>query len=387
MNKRLKTTAIISGSAALLLVIFYQSGLFSTGKIPPGNTKTIRAGGQPENLLTLKMRTIIERYHAVGTIHSRTEVELSSRITARVLVVNARSGDKVEKGSVLVKLDDTELRSALARTEDQVRKAASAVNAANQAVNKAKAVFTLAKQEYERNKILYAKNVVSKRSMDQATSVYEGALSNLSEAKAGKAQAESALEAARSSVAEAKARLGYATIRAPFTGVVAKQLADPGDLASPGIILITIFDPTRIMFYVPIRESLVSKIKIGDPLSVIVPAINRKVPGKVREIVPSVDPGSRTFLVKVCLLDNTSLMPGMFGTLELNVGETSVLTVPETAVSTIGQLKYAHVVGDDGSVTKRLVRTAPYKDKELIIVAGLKAGERIERNIQTAPLR
>ena len=141
------------------------------------------------------------------------------------------------------------------------------------------------------------------------------------------------------------------------------------------------------MFYVPIRESLVSKIKIGDTLSVIVPAINRKVPGKVREIVPSVDPGSRTFLVKVCLLDNTSLMPGMFGTLELNVGETSVLTVPETAVSTIGQLKYAHVVGDDGSVTKRLVRTAPYKDKELIIVAGLKAGERIERNIQTAPLR
>ena len=186
-----------------------------------------------------------------------------------------------------------------------------------------------------------------------------------------KIQADAIKKATQETVKEVAAKLGYATIKSPFDGVVAQQLADPGDLASPGIILMTVFDPKRIMLYVPVREGLVSQIKINETFDIDVPALKLTVPGKVREIVPSVETGSRTFLVKITVLDGNGLMPGMFATLKLAVGSKKVIIIPDSAIEHIGQLEYATIITSNKSKTKRLIRTVPYQNKRRIVISGL----------------
>ena len=182
-------------------------------------------------------------------------------------------------------------------------------------------------------------------------------------------------------VRNAEAWLAYASIKSPLDGIISKQLAEAGDLATPGIILMTVFDPKQIMLYVPISESLVSLLKIGTPLEINVPAVHQTVPAIIREIVPSVDPGSRTFLVKVCIKESGNLMPGMFGTLNLQTGTKSAILIPKTAIMNIGQLEYVMIIRN-GEGFKQLIRTIDYSDDMVNVVTGLSPKDKILKNIK-----
>jgi len=377
MKKKLKFIFISLGGIALILVIMFQSGTFATGKIDPGNSQLTPPIPNTTQLLTIKKQDIPLLYHAVGTIHSRTEIDLSSRITARVLEVKARSGDKVKKGEILFELDKTDLNAMLTRAKENLNATKAAIKAANQEINKAKSTFNLAKSNLKRDTILFEKKIIPKKLIESTTSRYEQSESALNESEQNKMRNIAAAEAAQASVKEASAKLAYASIRSPFDGIVAEQLADPGDMASPGIILMTIFDPTRIMFYVPISESLVNLIKVGERLPINIQAVKKNVDGEIREIVPSVDPGSRTFLVKICILKDNHLMPGMFGTLNLKTGTQKVILIPDTAIIKIGQLEYVNVVKNAKSI-KQLVRSVKYDKNQSEIISGLQVGDTIE---------
>ena len=382
MGKIKKTITIVVGLAAVLLVICYQSGFFNSARIKPGNTVSLKNAkiADGKNALVLKESIVPEYYSAVGTIHSRTEVELSSRITARVIDVKKRSGDKAKKGEVLIELDKRELAAQRLKAEKYVVEASSGVMAMEQAVKNAEAAYKLSNENYKRDKLLFAKGVIPQKVLDQTVSQRDQAASVLAQAKQRKLQSLALKEVALGAVTEVNAKLGYATITSPFDGIVGKQLVEAGDLASPGIILMTVFDPSRIMFYVPVRETLVTKIKRGDQLKIDVPALGVIVPGEVREIVPSVDPGSRTFLVKICVLKNKGLVPGMFATLKLRIGSKKALIIPSEAVENIGQLEYVTVLLNDETTGKRLVRTSPYEKGKLMVVSGLASGDTILLN-------
>ena len=377
MNRHAKTLAMAAVVAVLLVLILWQSGVFRTDLIEPGEAAAEYPKAAADEILAVEETEIPSLYHAVGTIHSRTEAEVAARITARILDVKVRSGDKVKTGDILVELDKTDLAERLQQARERVKEAKAALKAAEQSVKEMSAVFELAKQNFERDKVLFKKDVIPKKQFDATRSQYEAAMAALNRANERKTSAQAAIEAAQAAVKEQSAMLGYATITAPFDGIVARQLADPGDLASPGVTLITLFDPTRIMFYVPIREGLVRKVKVGDKIMVDVPAAGEAVEGVIREIVPSVNVGSRTFLVKICLPKNGGLMPGMFGSIALNVGKQKAILIPKEAIVNVGQLEYVGVVDKTGGVRKRLVRTLPYDGARRGVVSGLRRGERI----------
>ena len=327
--------------------------------------------------MTIKEQEIPTYYRAVGTVHSRTEVELASRITARIIEIKARSGDKVEKGEVLIELDKSDLEAQLSRAKEMLNESQAAIKSADQEILKVKAAFTLASSNLKRDQLLFSKKVVPQKVLDQSTSNFEQAQSSLSQAEQNKSRFFSAAEGAQAAVREALARLQYATIKSPFDGIVAQQLTDPGDLASPGITLMTVFDPSRIMFYVPISESLVEQVKIGDKLPVEVQALKASVEGEIREIVPAVDPGSRTFLVKICVDKTQALMPGMFGSLNLKTGTRKVVIVPDNAITRIGQLEYVQLRKNDGSQTRQLIRSVRHSESQMEVISGLNTGETI----------
>ncbi len=346
-GKTAKWIEILVAIGLIVVVMFWQTGAFAGGKIKPGRTSLPGAAGGAATL-TVQSVEVPVVYKAVGTVRSRTEIDLSPRIVARIQEIKVRSGDRVTKGNVLVKLDDAELTSGLRQVAEHVRQARAALD--------------LATTEQERARKLLATGSISQQAFDLADS--------------NARQARAAFEAATEAQKSAEAVLGYATLVSPIDGVVAERLADPGDIASPGNILLRVFDPTRLMLDVPVREGLVTRIKLGEQVPFHVDALNTNLTGEVREVVPSVDPGSRTFLVKICINETPALMPGMFGVLQLPIGTRRALTLPANCVQRVGQLEYVRTLLD-GQPRQILVRTVPAADGKIEIVSGLEAGMQV----------
>ena len=343
-GRKAKWIEIIVAIGLIVVVMFWQTGAFAGGKIKPGRTPLPGTDSQG-GTITVNATEIPLVYKAVGTVRSRTEIDLSPRIVARIQEIKVRSGDRVAKGDVLVKLDDAELTSGLRQVAEHVRQARAALD--------------LATTEQERARKLLATGSISQQGFDLADSSAR--------------QARAAFDAATEAQKSAETVLGYATLVSPMDGVVAERLADPGDIASPGNILLRVFDPTRLMLNVPVREGLVTRIKLGEQVPFHVDALNTNLTGEVREVVPAVDPGSRTFLVKICIGETPALMPGMFGVLQLPTGTRQALIVPVSVVTRIGQLEYVRTLMD-GQPRQVLVRTVPAADGKVEVVSGLEAG-------------
>ncbi|MDD2403669.1 MAG: efflux RND transporter periplasmic adaptor subunit [Victivallaceae bacterium] len=332
----------------IILAILYQSGAIGAGtKVLPGE-KDITPNSQLE-WHTLSASDIPTYYSAVGTIRSREEIDIISRLfTARVISVNFNSGDAFKSGDILVKLEDNDLQAQ--------------VEAAQENLNSAESRLKFAEEEYQRYSKLVETQIVARR-------VYEESVSNLNVAKAQVAMMKHELKVARTN-------LEYATLLAPFDGIVAERNSDPGDLATPLNPLMKVFNPAKLQLHVPIRENLYRKININDQLQVAVESSGKTFTAVVKEIVPSVDPGSRTFIINADLSGvPTGLMPGMFARCEIPVGSKSALTVPQSAILKIGQLEYLSVRADNGTVLKQLVKTVPLRNSNLLeIVSGVNHG-------------
>lgn len=332
----------------IVWAMLYQSGTIGVGlKVPPGEKDLPDKDQTPWQ--TLEETRVPITYSAVGTVRSREEIDLISRlITARVIQVNFNNGESFQKDDVLIRLEDQDLRSKMEAAKENLKGAESRL------------AFAL--EEHARYAKLVESSAVSRRT-------YEEAISNLNSAKAQVAMMKHELE-------NAETNLSYATIRAPFSGIVAERNCDPGDLATPLNPLMKIFNPAKLQLRVPIRENLFDKIKQDEKLLVSVESTKKQYPAAIREIIPSVDPGSRTFLIHACLSGDTAgLMPGMFATCVIPIGEKTVLSVSPDSILKIGQLEYLLVRSHDGQTVKNLIKTdsLPGTDRR-IILSGAKNG-------------
>lgn len=344
MKKGYKIILIVAAVVFIVLAILYQTGTFNMSTIAPGEVAA-PVEKNTGKVIMLHRQSVPIIYKSVGTVRSRDEIELSPRITARVIDITRRSGDSIKKGEVLVRLDDSDLLATKQRAQENLKAA--------------EAVFQAMEKEYIRQKQLLAKDVSPRKTFEQAEEAWK--------------TAQAGVNATAQALKVAEANLSYATIESPMDAIVSDRLDDPGDLASPGNIIMKIFDPKRLMLYVPVRESLVQRVKVGDKINFYVEALRKSYTGEVREIVPSVDTGSRTFLVKMCILGSTTgLMPGMFGTIALKLGTEQAFIVPENAIIRIGQLEYLTIVGKDGARSRIMVRTVPGPEPgTLRIIAGI----------------
>ena len=373
---RLKRLSKVLGPAAGLIVIVWvivwQAG--GCGKrIAPGRV-TEGAPAPVGRTLTVTFTNVPVVYTAVGTIRSRTEVQLAARIVARILTVTVRAGDHIRSGDTPVTLDDAELRTAANQAKERVAGALAGMAAAAERSVQARSALDLAAADRDRYRKGAADKAVAQQVLDTAEDAYRQAVSRMAQAEQGRISAQADVRAATEAQYQAETVVGYASVVCPMDGVVSERLADPGDLATPGSTLLRLFDPTRLLLEVPIREGLVTRVKVGDKLPVTLDALGRKLEAEVREIVPSVDAGSRTFLAKLCLPQAEGVMPGMFGTLALRLGERQALLVPENVLVRAGQLEHVNVVVVDRT-TRVMVRTAPAAAGYVEILAGLQVGD------------
>lgn len=277
-----------------------------------------------------------KRLELIGSLAAVDEVHLQAEDEVRVTAFHFEEGAHVEKGQLLVTLDDRKAQARLAETRARSQRARS---------------------ELRQAKKLLRKKVISAQEYNQ---LREAAV-----------------------MAKAELRLsslvaGQAIIRAPFSGMIGERQASVGQLLAPGdtIATLTGVDPIEVKFEVP--ERFVAAVTVGQSVHFVAPAFpGEAFEGKVRYSSPKIDPSSRSLAVKAQLEnDDLRLRPGMFGHVELvlDVAE-NALVIPEAAISQRGERASVMVVDENRKAHLREVLVGGRVAGRVEIAEGVREGE------------
>lgn len=364
--------------AAVGGIVAWATGAFSRAeRVAPG--KGVEPAGLPAPARTAPVRResvpVVEE--AVGTVRSATVVAVSSQVSAQVLEVKRRPGATVRKDEPLVVLDDRELVARKAQALQAVEAATAARRRAEQAKAQGEARLRQATLRNDRMKALAASKTVTPEVAEAAEADWLSAKAAVADAEASIAAADAQREQAAQVVAEAEIALSRTKIASPIDGVVSERAVEPGDLAWPGRTLLVVLDPAAQRLEARVRESLIARVGKDQALEVVVPAAGATAVGKVAEIVPSADPLSRTFTVRVDFGPVAGVHAGMFGRLRIPAGRRETVVVPRAAVARVGQLESV-VVEEGGRWLRRLVATGLDVGADGVeVLSGLSGGETV----------
>ncbi len=332
--------------AVLLLMVAFMAGYFSD-KIEPAVTEPVAADTAAAVAVTQSIEPFSEPVPA--SVEAKEATMISSRLLARITAIHVRAGDYVERGQLLLELEKTDLIARARQAREQVRSV--------------EARLTEARQNLRRAEELHQRGLIAVADRDAA--------------RADAAALEADLSSARQALEEAEAAVGYSEIRSPISGRVVDRFAEPGDTASQGAALLSLYNPFSLWVEARVRERLALSLETGDQLQVEVPALEKTYTASIEEIVPAADPGSRSFLIKALLPSEKQLLPGMYARLHVPAGERSRLLIPAERVAQVGQLDVVWVA-DEGRVLRRFVRLGrPTGDGQVEVLSGLEADDRV----------
>lgn len=303
-----------------------------------------------------------ELYRTSGTVRAGTISDVASRVMGRVTSIKVEEGDRVTKGELLLTIEDDDIKQKALAAEESYRVAEKAYKAAEH--NK-----RLAETTYDRYRNLYQDRAISLQEMDEVET-----RKNIAALEYEKARA--ALNRAKANYEEARVNLGFTNLKAPSSGIVTEKHIEVGSMASPGIPLLRVEDDSTYRIDASVDEAHHDKLTPGMTVTAELGSSGRNVEGTVTEVVPAVDPRTRTFLVKIAL-DGESLKTGQYARVLIPVGMKEAIIVPKQAVVEKGQLVGVYTVGVNGVISYRLIRTGNEYDGGVEVLSGLKEGDTI----------
>jgi multidrug efflux system membrane fusion protein len=311
---------------------------------------------RPRAVIALPVEAIDASQAALfpGEVHARFEMPLSFRVAGQLVARVAHLGDNVKKGQSLAKLDDADAlktqasaQSALAATEHRL---------------------TFATQQRDRDEAQAAQNLISQLQLDQTHDAYASAL-------AGRDQA-------RQQLALAQAQLRYNTLVADNDGAITSETAEVGQVVAAGQAVFGFaWSGERDVFF-SVPEGLLAGVSVGQIATVSLLAVPGKTyTGHVRDIAPAADPQARTYRVKLALDGTGQQLPlGMTAQVSLAARAQSgpELRIPATALFHDKEQPAVWVVRpSDSTLELRRVTVARYGERDVLVSAGLSAGERV----------
>ena len=296
-------------------------------------------------------REVAQTYSADGLVEATRQSTVSAQIGGRVVEINFDVGDRVNKGQVILRIDEREAMQALAGSQAQVLQAQT--NMQN------------AKAAYERAKQLAAQKFISQAALDKAQADYKVALAQAA--------------ASEASTGQASLAHGYTAVIAPYSGIVAARLVEVGELVMPGKPLMTGFDPVEMRVVVSVPQDNLVGIGVAPEVMVEAPVLNRWIKPASVTIQPVADARTHSTQVRVYLPKNEAgIYPGMFVRAHFVVGKASKLVIPASAVLRRSEVVAVYVVDETGGVKLRQVRLGEAtSDGAVEVLAGLKPGEKV----------
>lgn len=288
-----------------------------------------------------------------GNIQAEEEAKISTRMMGFIQNMNAEVGDYVKKGKVLVNISNSDLQAKLAQVKANIRQAEVGVQNAE--------------KDFKRISKLFDQNSVTQKELDDITTHYNMA-------KAG-------LEAAKQMENEVNAQFKYTRITAPFSGTVTNKYANTGEIANPGMPLLTIAKTSNYQAVAMVPENYISQLKKGQNAKVLIKAFDSEINGTVEEVSVSSNNTGGQYIVKIDLDDHKhKLYAGMFSTITFesleNVQQQKIL-IPENSLITKGELKGIYTVGVNNNAILRWLRIGRKYENKYEVLSGLDIGDKI----------
>jgi RND family efflux transporter MFP subunit len=315
-------------------------------------------------------------YEAVGTVKPRVSTVIASKVMGYTREVDVHLGDVVSAGQLLLVIDARDLDAALRQAQAALDEATNAIAEADNAVAAAQSNLDLVKVTSRRLEDLYEKKSISDQEHDEATAKLKAAQAAYAMAASRRAQLSAKIQQAEEAVAGAAVMRSYSEIRAPFAGTVIEKPVEQGILAVPGAPLLTLEQAGTFRFEAPVEEAFLAGTRVGQPVTVKLDSFDQTITARVAEIVPSVDPASRAFTVKIDLPAIPGLRPGVFGRAQFSRGSRKLVAIPVGAVTAQGQLESV-LVAEQGFARMRLVTTGQRQGDLVEILSGLNSGEQV----------
>ena len=325
------TVALVAGVAA----VSYWAGTRSSERPAQAAATQPAKGGAPEGIAVEAVKVSVTRMPqalaAVGSLRSDEAVIVRPEIPGRVAQILFREGERVAKGAVLVKLDDSVQHADL---------------------DKARANLVLSKSKFDRAEDLRKQGFISTQARDEAENV---------------------LKVAQADVELMQARMSRLALVAPFAGTIGLRQVSVGDYVKEGqdIVNLESLDPLKVDFRVP--ELALSQVRDGQTLQVTLDAIpDRAYDGRVYAINPLIDANGRSVVIRAHVSNRDGkLRPGMFARVRLFTSEArDSALVPEESLFPVGDDKYVYKVVD-GKAMRQKVEIGQRRDGKVEIVSGL----------------
>jgi RND family efflux transporter MFP subunit len=328
-------------SFALALLVL---GLFGCRREPD----RAAAGPPPVEVVVVETGVLDDVVHAVGSVDATSSVPIRAQAAGRIEHLHFVEGETVDRGDLLVSIDDAELREQVGALQASSR--AARAHAEEMAV-------TLGRIEP-----LAERGIVPEQELD--------------EARYAAAAARAEVERIEADLRGLRERRAYTRVRAPFPGRLTDSAVEPGDWVQLGEPLVTLvaLDALEVNLWVAQREA--SRISLGMPVNVrLMSKPDRTLPGEVVFVSPEIDPRSRTLLVKAALVGELpTLTPGLSASGRIVVDRRTGPVIPERSLVGTREGVVVYVV-NEGVVRSRSVEIGLREPGRVLVAAGLEAGE------------
>lgn len=280
-----------------------------------------------------------------GEVRARYEPDLAFRIGGKVSRRLVEEGERVKADQPLAELDPQDVRLQLEATRAQVTAASANLN--------------LVRAERDRYKALLDRQMVSHSQYDNAENLY----------RAGEAR----LKQIKAEFDVASNQAGYAVLRAPQNGVVAKRAVEVGQVVAAGQTVFTLATDGEREVLISVPEQNFGRFKVGQPVSVeLWTQPGQRFAGHIRELSPAADPRSRTFAARIAF--NAGKVPAELGQsarVFVQNGEQVALSVPLSALTAEGGATYVWRIDANNTLHKTPVRVGAFNEKTVPVLEGL----------------
>lgn len=292
-----------------------------------------------------------------GRVEALQSANISTRVMGYITKVFVKTGDKVQKGQLVFSVNNTDI---LAKRSQ-----------ADAAVTQAEAAFNSAQKDFDRYTILFKQQSASAKELDNITLQYKSA--------------KAAMEAARQMLNEVNAQLSYTDVTAPFNGVVTQKFMDAGNMATPGMPVLSMETNDTLQIVASVPETQISQVKLGAEANLTINAAHTTLNGKVSEISSSSQNSGGMYIIKISIPDDEkkNLLAGMYVNVSIPISDMSLanrgtegILVPVSSIVHKGELDGIYAIGAGNQALLRWVRLGKNINDKVELLSGLGKSER-----------
>lgn len=315
-----------------------------------------------------------------GVLVPAQTVNITSKLSGQITELNHKVGDKVEKDEVLVRLETKSLNAQLLQAEAGLQSAQAAVRSAENQAALSAITLDIAQKAYDKTKVLYDGGAASQSQMDDAKNKLDQALRQYENATGSvKDQAQASISTANANINSVRVQIENSVIKSPISGIVVNKNINTGELASPTAAspIMTIADTSVLKLKGTVGQEMLPLLSPGQEIDVVVDIYSDKtLKGKIESIGPMAISTGALFPIEISIENSDGIEAGLSAHASIGLSEEKGVVVPVSSVVQNDGKSYVYVIKDN-TASKRIVTLGLKNDKEIEVLQGLEAGEKV----------